>query len=82
MTFLSYTNSGVQAGSAQLARAKSPRVLAHRQAQTLIVRHTRTHAMSALYTPDDVPWPSHEVGDVVDIAIVVYLRDHKSMHSS
>ena len=66
MTFFSYTKSGVQAGSAQLARVKSPRVMAGGHAQMLIVRHTRTHAMSALFTPDEVPWPSHEVGEVVD----------------
>ena len=55
ITFSSYINSGVQTGSAQLARAKSTRVLAGGLAQMLIVRHTRTHAHSALCSPDVAP---------------------------
>ena len=55
MAFSSYTKSLVQAGSAQLARAKSTRVLAGGHAQMLIVRHTRTHAHSALRSPDMAP---------------------------
>ena len=52
MAFSSYTKSGVQAGSAQLARAKSTRLLAGGLAQMLIVQHTWKHAHSALFSPD------------------------------
>ena len=56
MAFSSYTKSGVQTGSAQLARAKSTRVLAGGLAQMLIVRHTWTHAHGALCSPNVAPW--------------------------
>ena len=48
MTFLSYTNSGVQAGSAQLARAKSTSVRAGGHAQMLTMRHTQTGMITLL----------------------------------
>ena len=52
ITFFSCIKSGVQTGSAQLARAKSTRLLAGRLAQMLIVRHTWTHAHGALFSPN------------------------------
>ena len=44
MTFSTYTDSLVQAGSARVARAKSSGMPARRLAQTCAVRHTPTHA--------------------------------------
>ena len=44
MTFSTYTDSLVQAGSARVARAKSSGMPARRLAQTCAVRHTPTHS--------------------------------------
>ena len=61
MTFFRYPRSLVQAGSAQLAREKSSRVLARGLAQTLAVRQTWTRERSAFCTPDWIPWTPDEV---------------------
>ena len=58
---LPYARSLVQAGSAQLAREKSSRVLARGLAQTLAVRQTWTREQSAFCTPDWIPWTPDEV---------------------
>ena len=65
MTFSRYTKSLVQTGSAPGPRAKSYRVLARGQAQTLVVRQTRAHAQRALCSRDGVPGGPEEVGEVV-----------------
>ena len=77
MTFSHYSKSLVQAGSAQLARSKSYRVLACGQAQSMCRGHTQTHACARCPALAPAPSRRETQSDPSEVE-AVYLRTDAS----